>query len=75
MISFMTYTIQLVDEEACHLGLHMNHKKTEMIYDNPSASNLILSVSSDLSVVSRNQATLLSTPLGCTNSIDAAISL
>ena len=50
----------------------MNHEKTELVWDDPNARNIILSVSLDLSVVSRNQVTLLDTPLGCTDSIDAA---
>ena len=75
IVNDVLHDLELVEEEACRLGLHLNHEKSELICDDPNAGNLNLSVSSDLSVVSRNQATLLSTPLCCTDSIDAVISL
>ena len=34
-----------VEEEACHLGLHLNHEKSELICDDLNAGNLMLSVS------------------------------
>ena len=68
------HDLQLVEEEVCRLGLHLNHEKTELICDDPNVGNHMLPVSSDHSVVLHNQATLLRTSLACTDSFHSAIS-
>ena len=69
------HDLQLVEEEAGLVGLQLNCKKTELICDDPSVCSFMLSAASELKVVSRNQATLLGTPLGDTELIDITISM
>ena len=73
-MSFMIYSL-LRRRHACHLGLQLKHEKIEVICNYPNAGNLVPSAASDLSVVSHDEAALLSTPLGCPESFDAVISL
>ena len=63
-----------MEEEAGRAGLQLNRRKTELICDDPSACDAVLSVVSELQVITCGQATLLGTPIGSVGLIDATIS-
>ena len=65
--------ISLIQEEASHLGLCLNLKKSELIAINPLESQVLLSAP-DLIPVLPNHASFLGAPIGSLESIDSAIS-
>ena len=69
----MLHDFQLIDQEAGTLGLQLNHRKSELICED-SAGKALLDAAADLCKVSRENATLLGSPIGHQSSIDAAIS-
>ena len=62
-----------IQEEASHLGLCLNLKKSELIATNPLESHVLLSAP-DLITVHPNHASFLGAPIGSLQSIDSAIS-
>ena len=66
--------LQLMEEEAGRAGLQLNRRKTELICNDPSASDDVLSAVSELQVITCGQATLLGTPIGSVGLIDTTIS-
>ena len=67
------HDLQLVEEEASHIGLRLNRAKTELVCDDACTRNAVLSVASELQVTNTGQATLLGTPIGSLGLIDDTI--
>ena len=65
--------LQVVEEKAAELGLHLNRQKSDVICRDPPTLNLILSRAPDLMVTSPDKATFLEAPLGDVDSISEAI--
>ena len=63
-----------MEEEAGHAGQQLNRRKTELICDDPSACDAVVSAVSELQVITCGQATLLGTPIGSVGLIDTTIS-
>ena len=63
---------QFIECQAAHLGLHLNHAKTELICEDPDGS-LLLEVAPDLCKVNPEEAFLLGSPTGRLTSINSAI--
>ena len=68
------HDLQLVEEEAGRAGLQLNRRKTELICDDPSACDAVLSAVSELQVINCGHTTLLGTPIGSVGLIDTTIS-
>ena len=64
--------ITRVQEEAAHLGLHLNLNKSELICDEPHNSSILQSAP-DLIPTPPEDAVFLGAPIGDHNSVDAAI--
>ena len=67
------HDLQLVEEEASHIGLRLNRAKTELICDDACTRNTVRSVTLELQVTYSGQATLLGTPIGSLGLIDNTI--
>ena len=65
--------LQYIECQAAHLGLFLNHAKTELICEEP-AGDLLLQAAPDLCQVKPENATLLGAPIGQLKSINSAIS-
>ena len=68
----MLQDFQFIECQAAHLGLHLNHAKTELICKD-LAGSLLLEVSPDLCKVNPEEAFLLGSPIGRLISINSAI--
>ena len=62
-----------IEKGAAELGLQLNRKKCEVICDDESTCNAMLSAVPGLQVVGCSQATLLGSPIGDSSSIDECI--
>ena len=62
-----------IEKGAAELGLRLNRKKCEVICDDESTCNAMLSAVPGLQVVGCSQATLLGSPIGDSSSIDECI--
>ena len=68
----MLQDLQYIECQAAHLGLSLNHSKTELICEY-SAGRWLLQAVPDLCKVNPANATLLGPPIGQLNSINSAI--
>ena len=66
------HDFQLIDREAAAIGLQLNHRKSELICEEPVGTYLLNSAT-DLCKTSREDASLLGSPIGLQHSIDVAI--
>ena len=66
------HDFQLIDYKAAALRLQLNHRKSELICDELTGTN-ILNVATDLCKASYEDATLLGSPIGLSHSISTAI--
>ena len=64
--------LQYIECQAAHLGLSLNHSKTELICED-SAGRWLLQAVTDSCKVNPENATLLGAPIGQLNSINSAI--
>ena len=71
--SDVLHDFQVIDREAATLGLHLNHRKSEGICEDP-AGRTLLKAATDLCRVSCEAATLLGSPIGERCGIDVFIS-
>ena len=62
-----------IEREAGELGLVLNHKKSEIITNDPSSRSSILAQMPDALVVELQSATLLGSPLGDVESTSLSI--
>ena len=67
------HDVDLIEREAGELGLVLNHKKSEIITNDPSSRSSILAQMPDALVVEPQSATLLGSPLGNVESISLSI--
>ena len=65
--------LRLIEFEASKLGLELNHSKSEVITDQPSVQEAMLSEVPGLRTVSCSQATLLGSPIGDIECINTCI--
>ena len=65
--------LRLVEDEAATLGLKLNRSKTELVCSDVGVQNSILSIVSDLKVVSCSQVSLFGTLIGSLNLLDSTI--
>ena len=63
------HDVAFIEREAGELGLVLNHKKSEIITNDPSSRSSVLSQMPDALVVEPQSATLLGSPLGNVESI------
>ena len=66
------HDFKLINREAAALGLQLNHHKSELIFEELAGTD-ILNATPDLCKVSRENATLLGSPIGLSHSINVAI--
>ena len=66
------HDFKLINREAAALGLQLNHHKSELIFEELAGTD-ILNAAPDLCKVSRENATLLGSPIGLSHSVNVAI--
>ena len=66
------HDFQLIDREAAALGLQLNHRKSELNCEELAGTDIFIAAP-DLCKVSRENATLLGSPIGLLHSINVAI--
>ena len=69
------HDLLVVEKKAALLGVQLNCNKTEFICDVASTRDSMLSAVSELQSVGSSQATLLGTPIGSADLVDATIKL
>ena len=69
----MLAALRLVELEASKLGLELNHSKSELISNQPSIREAMLSEVPSLRTVNCSNATLLGSPIGDVDCIDDVI--
>ena len=65
--------LRMIELEAFKLGLELNHSKSELICDQPSVRETMLSEVPGLHTISCSQATLLGSPIGDVECINTCI--
>ena len=65
--------LHTIEEAAEHLGLSLNHKKSEIVCSDPMVKREMLSISPDFHSVDPADACLLGAPIGEKDSIDAVL--